>query len=106
MNMYWLQMQQKKDLLTSDTQKYRRIRSHARKIAKKFNKLENCCICGYNKHVECSHFSPISSFNDDDLISLINNPSNLSGLCPNHHWEFEHNKLSKQDYQILKSFHN
>lgn len=83
----------KADLITCDTQKYRRIRNHARKIAIENNILDSCIVCGYNIYVECAHKIPIASFKDEDLIIDINSPSNLYGLCPNHHWEYDNGLL-------------
>jgi hypothetical protein len=40
-------------------------------------------------YVECCHKSSIESFNMDTLISVINDPKNLLGLCKNHHWEYD-----------------
>ena len=70
-----------------------RVRLHARKIASKFNKLDRCAICGYNLHVECAHIKSISSFPGKTPVRVINSPSNLIGLCPNHHWEQENGLL-------------
>jgi len=83
----------KKDVLTNDTQRYRRIRCYARKIAKDHNLLEQCKVCNYSLHVDCCHKKPIESFPDETLISIINMPSNLVGLCKNHHWEFDNNLI-------------
>lgn len=80
----------KQQVLTNDTQKYRRIRTHARSIAEEHNLLHQCIQCNYNRHVECCHKKPIKSFPPDALIKEINDPKNLMGLCPNHHWEFDH----------------
>jgi hypothetical protein len=77
------------DILTTDTQKYRRIRIHANKIAKENGLLDQCILCGYNKHVECSHIVPIKNFPKTTLIKVVNHLSNLQGLCPNCHWEFD-----------------
>lgn len=63
------------------------IRNRARQIMKH---ITQCQCCGYDKHVEVCHIKPISKFNNDTLISIINNPSNLYVLCPNCHWEFDH----------------
>ncbi len=79
----------KRDLLTSDTQKYRRIRDHARIMAKQNGMLKKCFICDYSLHVECCHIKPIKSFENNILISEINKPENLVGLCSNHHWEHD-----------------
>jgi len=80
----------KGQMLTHDTQKYRRIRGHARKVAVENGLVDKCKICGYSLHVECCHRKPIRSFSDNTLISNINQPKNLVGLCRNHHWEFDH----------------
>jgi hypothetical protein len=77
------------DVLTNDTQKYRRIRNHARVIAKANNLLIKCECCNYDKHVECAHITPIKHFSKDTLIKVVNDPKNLKGLCPNCHWEFD-----------------
>lgn len=68
------------------------VRSHARQTAKKlgFNK---CSKCGYDKHFEVCHIKAIASFPLDTLISVINNPNNLVPLCPNCHWEHDHNLM-------------
>ncbi len=92
-----IEVARKKDFLTPDTQKYRRIREHARKIAHQQNMLNECQICGYSLHVECAHKKPINKFADDTLISMMNRPSNLIGLCRNHHWEFDHGYLSLRE---------
>lgn len=86
----------KSDVLTNDTQRYRRIRSHARGIATKHGLLQKCFVCEYKNYVECAHIAPIASFPDHALLLEINVPSNLCGLCPNHHWEYDHNLLVLQ----------
>ena len=83
----------KQEALTNDTQKYRRIRSHARVVAKNQGILTKCVVCGYDKHVECSHKKAIILFNDTDTLAIINHPTNLIGLCPNHHWEYDNDFL-------------
>lgn len=60
--------------------------------ARKDNKIKECQRCGYDKHVEVCHIKPISSFSDDTLIDSVNNKDNILILCPNCHWEFDHNK--------------
>lgn len=81
----------KGDILTNDTQRYRRIRHNARHVAEKNKLLIRCIICDYEYHVECAHIKPISDFTDNTLLTEINAPLNLCGLCPNHHWEYDHN---------------
>ncbi|MDB5255111.1 MAG: hypothetical protein JWL92_487 [Candidatus Nomurabacteria bacterium] len=67
---------------------YGRIRLNARRVTRKLPKV--CSICGYNKHVQVAHIRPISKFTQTTLISEVNDFKNLSFLCPNHHWEFDH----------------
>ena len=49
----------------------------------------HCERCGYDKHIEVCHVKAVSEFDDNDKISEINKASNLLGLCPNCHWEFD-----------------
>ena len=65
------------------------VRTRARTIAKNLG-MNKCKKCGYDKHVEIAHIKPISSFPLDTKISEINNSKNLMPLCPNCHWEFDH----------------
>ena len=83
----------KGDLITQDTQAYRRIREKARQVASELKLLNECAICEYNLHVECCHKRPIHEFGDDSPISEINDETNLIGLCPNCHWEFDNGHL-------------
>lgn len=69
------------------------IRRHAQRIYDSTVKGSCCFVCAYSAHVEIAHIRAVSSFSDDALISEINAPSNLVGLCPNHHWEFDNGKL-------------
>ena len=71
---------------------YALIRTRARSIAKKLV-LDTCEKCGYDKHVEIAHKRGISTFEGDTLISVINSNENLMALCPNCHWEYNHNLL-------------
>ena len=83
----------KRELLTSDTQQYRIIRSHARTTAKNLGLLSKCGNCPYNLYVETCHIKSIQEFNDNALLKEINHPSNLIGLCRNCHWEFDNGFL-------------
>ena len=74
-------------------QPHSRIRDLARKKALQYNRFYQCSNCGYNKHVEVCHIKSIDSFNEDSCIGEINSLSNLVGLCPNCHWEFDHGLL-------------
>ena len=54
--------------------------------------------CGYGLHVELCHIKPLMSFHDDALLKEVNCPTNILILCPNHHWEFDNNLLSFNDF--------
>lgn len=71
------------------------IRIHAEKIIARSGIKIECAICGYDKYVEVCHIKAVSDFSDSILISEINAVGNLVLLCPNHHWEFDHNLLDK-----------
>ena len=71
-----------------------RVRQLARKLYRCSSKPRVCFICGYSKHVEICHKRPINDFSDDSYILEINDIENLVALCPNHHWEFDHNYLT------------
>lgn len=53
-----------------------------------------CLNCGYDKHIEICHIKPVSDFPGSATIFEVNNPENILTLCPNCHWEFDHQMLS------------
>lgn len=69
------------------------IRNNASKVFYSKNKYPKCSVCGYDKHIEVAHIKSVSSFSGNALIYEINDISNLIGLCPNHHWEFDNGLL-------------
>jgi 5-methylcytosine-specific restriction endonuclease McrA len=69
---------------------YALIRSRAR-LTDKAKRITACEKCGYDKHVEVCHIKPISDFSPNTKLSEINSETNLIILCPNCHWEFDHN---------------
>lgn len=50
---------------------------------------QECEICGYNAIVEIAHVKAVSSFSKDTTVKTVNELSNLIGLCPNHHREYD-----------------
>jgi len=74
---------------------YDRIRNSAKNIAKNLG-YDECCVCDYNKHVEVSHISPISSFDKCTKLVIVNSIENITYLCPNCHWEYDNGLLSKE----------
>lgn len=69
------------------------IQRDARKIYLDNNQSPKCAICGYTNHVEVAHIKAVSEFPNDAPISTINSITNLIGLCPNHHWEYDNGIL-------------
>lgn len=75
------------------------IREHARWLFPKEN-LKKCSVCCYAKHVEICHIKSVSSFPPEALLGEINDPSNLVGLCPNCHWEFDNGLLTEAQLKM------
>lgn len=65
----------------------------ARRSYRKTSRQQSCQICGYDKHINICHIKDIKDFPANSLIGEINDLNNLIALCPNHHWEFDHNRL-------------
>lgn len=100
-------LQMSKGELFSSRKNWQSARTAIRKLAdaafKKSDKMQRCAICGYDKHIEIAHIKAVSEFNDEALISEINDIGNLVALCPNHHWEFDNGKLSEEDKEKITS---
>ena len=82
------------------------LNSHIRLFAR--NRLKHlttcpCFNCGYDKHVELCHIQAVSSFDDSELITSVNNETNIIPLCRNCHWEFDHNLLDKSIIERWRS---
>ena len=76
---------------SKDAGRYRSVRDHARKITA--SRPQVCEVCGYDKHVETCHKKDISLYPPETTIGEINTPDKLLVLCPNHHWELDHDLL-------------
>lgn len=74
--------------------KYIVVRQHAKQVFFKNNPESKCFNCGYIKHIEVCHIKAISNFSLDTPLTVVNSTSNLIGLCPNCHWEFDNNLLT------------
>ena len=72
---------------------YDTIRQNARLYSRYFYPLK-CMICHYDKHYEVCHIKDLKDFTREESIFEVNNKTNLVHLCPNCHWEFDHNKIS------------
>ena len=94
--------------LMSNRNSYQSYRSTIRRDADETFQKEDgnyaCCICNYNKHVQIAHVRAVASFKDTDLISEINHIDNLIPLCPNHHWEFDNDKLNEKDRKKIDKY--
>lgn len=80
------------------------IRDHAQKTLINAGIEQKCIICGYDKHIEVAHIKAVSEFDDSATVAKINDIKNLIPLCPNHHWEFDHNCLSNENLQRIKEY--
>lgn len=69
------------------------IQKDARKVFLENTEKPSCYICGYKNHVEVAHIKAVSEFEDCTPVSVINSITNLIGLCPNHHWEYDNGVL-------------
>lgn len=79
---------------TAARHRHQNVRNHAHRVMARDKRPRVCEVCGYSHHVELAHIKPISSFSSDTLVKIINHPSNLKWLCPNHHWEQENLQTS------------
>lgn len=66
------------------------VRSYARSLYKDLLK-QPCAKCGYSKHVELAHIKAISDFPMSATMREVNAKDNVIQLCPNCHWEMDHN---------------
>lgn len=80
-----------------------RVRALSRVFYKRSDKPKLCCICGYDKFYEVCHIIPINKFNDNSTIAEINSLTNLIALCPNCHWEFDHNLIQIPDIRVART---
>ena len=86
----------------NDANKYDTVRKNARTYSKHFYPSQ-CMICGYDKHYEVCHVKDLKDFTREETLYEVNNKTNLIHLCPNCHWEFDHNQL---DLQKIKEAQN
>ena len=82
--------------------KFVHLRHHNQKVNKELRK-HPCQMCGYKLVVELSHIRPVRSFPLTATLSEVNDPSNILVLCPNHHWEFDHELLRLEDIPPRKT---
>lgn len=70
-------------------------RGHLNAITRVLNKHRPkiCEVCGYTTYVEYCHIAPVASFPPEATLAQVSGPDNIRILCPNHHWEFDHDLL-------------
>ena len=96
----WIEIGMKQRIMKNvikrnDANKYDSIRQNARLYSKYFYPAK-CMICDYDKHYEVCHIKDLKDFTREETIYEVNNKTNLIHLCPNCHWEFDHNQLDIQ----------
>lgn len=74
---------------------YDNIRQRAKTITRQIENINKCFVCGYSNHIEVCHINDIKDFANDASVYEINKLSNLSILCPNHHYEFDKGMIEK-----------
>lgn len=79
------------------------IQGHARKLYLTSGLPLVCAVCGYDKHVEVAHRKAVSDFGEEATIGEVNAINNLMALCPNHHWEQEHDGLVVAGLEVASS---
>lgn len=85
----------------STSQYHAAIRMDARIL---YKPTGTCVKCGYNKHTNVCHIKPLHKFSMDTLVSTVNDLSNLTELCPNCHWEFDHPTVSLERVELSRQF--
>ena len=73
--------------------KYQGIRHHAHRVAKYYNIKKECPFCDYKNHTQLCHIKDIGKFDKTTKIKVVNDLKNLIYLCPNHHWDLDHDLL-------------
>lgn len=66
--------------------------SHVRNFNRSWNKYllkQPCENCGYNKHVELCHITPLKDTPLNTTLEQVNHKNNIKVLCRNCHWEFD-----------------
>ena len=78
------------------------IRRLAYNIYYENNDTHECAICGYKHHIDVAHIKAVSDFDDNATLREINDINNLIGLCPNHHWEYDHGLITLEQIKKVK----
>jgi hypothetical protein len=90
----------------SITSFHAKVRGHARSIFKRNRRKMICSKCGYTDHVDVCHIKDVKDFAPTASIAEVNDISNLTALCRNHHWEFDNldsEKKTKTNTSLLRN---
>ena len=94
-----------KDELLARSKHYQSARNTIRIYAKRCyddnNMPKRCIVCGYDRCYEVAHVRSVADFPGHATIGEINHISNLVGLCPTHHWEYDNGFIFKEDLEKL-----
>lgn len=71
-----------------------KVRGYSKVIYNRSNKPKCCVNCGYSKHYEVCHIKAVKDFPDTATMAEVHSLDNLIALCPNCHWEYDHNMLT------------
>lgn len=80
--------------------KFDTARSNARSYSKHFYP-KHCMKCGYDKHYEVCHIEDLTSQDTSKTLFEVNHITNLIHLCPNCHWEFDHNLTDEKEIRSI-----
>ena len=84
--------------------RYVPVRQHAARVMNYHGvKKDKCLLCDYTNHVQLCHIRDIGEFPDSTKLNEINDLDNLVYLCPNHHWDLDHEYLSEKEMDIISS---
>jgi hypothetical protein len=59
-----------------------------------------CSNCGYERHVELCHITPLSKWPDGATMGQVNAPENVAILCRNCHWELDHGLIPVDSVRV------
>ena len=65
--------------------RFNQVRKIAKEVLIRIGRLKSCAICGFDIRVDACHIKGIATFPPETLLGVVNDPSNLVYLCPNHH---------------------
>lgn len=85
------ELRNKKSVLNQHRSSRHNLLGHRARYHLKHLLSVSCFRCGYSPHVELCHIKPLRDFPDGALVSEVNNECNVVPLCPNCHWEMDHN---------------